>query len=89
MELNTSPVDVICLCDADGSIRPLRLRMETEEQEWVRVDIEEILDSKSSCCYGAESIWFLCRTRISGRAGIVEVKYSVRNHCWSILHRKM
>lgn len=88
MELDTRPVDVICLCDAEGTIRPLRLRMEIEDREWVRVDIEEILDSKSSNCYGAESMWFLCRTRISGRARVVEIKYSVRNHCWSILYRK-
>lgn len=89
MELNTSPVDVICLCDADGMIRPLRLRLEDEEHMLVRADVEEILDTKCSSQYGAEFMWFLCRARICGRIRVIEIKYSVRTHCWSILNRKM
>ena len=89
MDINASPVDVICLCDADGTIRPLRLRMEDEEHMLVRADVEETLDSKCSMQFGAEFMWFLCRAKICGRFRILEIKYSVRNHSWSILHGKM
>ena len=32
MEQKVCPVDVIAMCSASGEIRPLRLRMEDEEQ---------------------------------------------------------
>ena len=31
-----SPVDVIAVCSADGSIKPLRFRMEDEEHQLLR-----------------------------------------------------
>ena len=40
------PVDVISMCSANGDIRPLRLRMEDEEHQLLRIDIEEIISSK-------------------------------------------
>ena len=44
MEQNVCPVDVIAMCSASGDIRPLRLRMEDEEHQLMRVDIEEIVN---------------------------------------------
>ena len=43
-----SPVDVISMCSTDGTIRPLRLRMEDEEHQLLRIDIEEVISSKDS-----------------------------------------
>ena len=36
MVRKTCPVDVISVCSASGDIRPLRLRVEDEEQGWKR-----------------------------------------------------
>ena len=44
MEQKVCPVDVIAMCSASGEIRPLRLRMEDEEHQLMRVDIEEIVN---------------------------------------------
>ena len=41
MEQKICPVDVICVCSADGDIRPLRFRMENEAHQLIRVDIDE------------------------------------------------
>ena len=40
------PVDVISMCSANGDILPLRLRMEDEDHQLLRIDIEEIISSK-------------------------------------------
>ena len=45
---NICPVDVICICSADGDIRPLRFRMEDEKKQLLRVDIDEIISSNKS-----------------------------------------
>ena len=41
--MRNRPVDVISMCSADGEIRPLRLRMEDEEHQLLRIDIDEIV----------------------------------------------
>ena len=46
MEQTMCPVDVISVCSTDGAIRPLRLRVETREQEMLRVDIIEAVKIK-------------------------------------------
>lgn len=40
------PVDVISMCSANGDIVPLRMRMEDERHQLLRIDIEEIMSSK-------------------------------------------
>ena len=87
MEDKLCPVDVICICAADGEIRPLRVRMQGEKTEQIRVDIEEVLNQKEIPYRGAESHIFLCRAR--GRDGemVLELKYSFRSHSWLLLRR--
>lgn len=76
------PVDVICVCQADGSIRPLRLRLENEENMMVRVDVEEVLSTRKVDFVGVEALIFLCRIHLCGRAKVIELKYTFRNHSW-------
>lgn len=77
-------VDVICMCDARGQIRPLRVRLETEDQQFLRVDIDEILSTSSIKRLGAETETFLCKAKIWGRMRLFELRYTVRNHYWQI-----
>ncbi len=81
------PVDVISVCTADGEIRPLRLRLETEEQQMMRVDIEEIVSVKQITYVGVEAQIFLCRATVWGRGWLFELKYAFRSHTWWMLGR--
>lgn len=85
MEQKARPVDVICICEADGQIRPLRLRMEDENKRELRLDIGEILGVERNHRFGAESITFLCRGRAEDKSHLLEIRYSVRTHSWSML----
>ena len=44
--VRNQPVDVISVCSANGDIQPLRLRLEDEEHQLLRVDILEIISMK-------------------------------------------
>lgn len=88
MENQIRPVDVISVCSADGEIRPLRLRVEDERQELVRIDIEEVVSKKEIPYVGVEATVFWCRGMLWGRRYLLELKYSMRNHTWYLL-RKM
>ena len=82
------PVDVIAMCSANGDILPLRLRMEDEEHQLLRIDIEEVISSKEIQYVGIEAHVFLCRACVKGKQWLFELKYTVRSHNWH-LQRKV
>ena len=87
MEQNNQPVDVISVCSAGGEIRPLRLRMETEDHTLLRVDIEEVVSVKPIQFVGIEAQIFLCRATVLGKRWLFELKYTIRTHQWCFLRR--
>ena len=88
MEETIRPVDVISMCSANGDILPLRLRMEDEHHQLLRIDIEEILSSKQIQYVGIEAHVFLCRACVNGKQWLFELKYTIRTHSWC-LQRKV
>ena len=82
-----SPVDVIAVCSTDGSIRPLRFRMEDEEHQLLRIDIEEVISSKEIQYVGIEAYVFLCRATVRGKESVFELRYMIRSHCWQLLRK--
>ena len=82
-----SPVDVISVCNADGSIKPLRLRMEDEDHQLLRIDIEEVISSKEIQYVGIEAHVFLCRATVRGKESVFELKYTIRSHNWCFMRK--
>ena len=87
MQANICPVDVIAMCSANGDIRPLRLRMEDEAHQLLRIDIDEVISSKQIQYAGIEAQIFLCRATVEDRRWLFELKYTIRSHSWSLLRR--
>lgn len=82
-----SPVDVIAVCSTDGSIKPLRFRMEDEEHQLLRIDIEEVISSKEIQYVGIEAYVFLCRATVRGKESVFELKYTIRSHNWQLMRK--
>lgn len=87
MEQNICPVDVIAICSAGGEIRPLRFRMEDEDHQLLRVDIDEIINSRSIQYVGIEAKVFLCRATVRERKWLFELRYTIRSHSWCLLRK--
>ena len=87
MKQNVYPVDVICVCSADGEIKPLRLRMEDESHQLLRVDIDEIISFRDVQYVGIEARIFLCRATVHGKMWLFELKYTIRSHNWCLFRR--
>lgn len=81
------PVDVISLCSAEGKIQPLRLRVQDETNGVLRIDIDEVVSSKTVSYVGVEAQIFLCRANVWGREWLFELKYQFRSHSWKIVRR--
>ena len=84
---NICPIDVICICSANGDIRPLRFRMEDEAHRLLRIDIDEIISSRPIQYVGIEAKIFLCRATVDDKMWIFELKYTIRNHSWCLLRK--
>ena len=87
MDQNICPVDVICMCSANGDIRPLRLRMTDEKHQLMRIDIDEVISSKEIQYVGIEAHVFLCRAMIRGKESVFELKYTIRSHNWCFMRK--
>ncbi len=86
--IHNQPVDVISMCSAGGELRPLRLRMEDEEHQLLRIDIEEIVNMRPIQYVGIEAQIFLCKAMVKGKQWLFELKYTIRTHSWCI-HRRI
>lgn len=87
MEQTIFPVDVISMCSAGGEIRPLRMRLEDEEHQLLRIDIDEIVSVKYIQYVGIEAQIFLCRATVQGKRWLFELKYTIRTHSWSLMRK--
>lgn len=85
--VRNQPVDVISVCSANGDIKPLRLRMEDEEHQLLRVDIHEIISVKPIQFVGIEAQIFLCRSVVQGKEWLFELKYTIRTHTWCLMRK--
>lgn len=87
MEQTVRPVDVISMCSAGGEIRPLRFRMEDENHQLMRVDIDEIVSSRKIQYVGIEAQIFLCRATVHGKRVLFELRYAIRTHSWCLMRK--
>lgn len=85
--MEVCPVDVISMCSASGDIRPLRFRMEDEERQLLRIDIEEVVGVKEVPYVGAEATIFLCRATVQEETRLFELKYTIRTHTWYFMRK--
>lgn len=85
--MQNCPIDVISICSADGEIRPLRFRFEDDQHQLLRVDVNEIVSKKTIQYVGIEAQLFLCRVSVWDEEWLVELKYTIRTHCWCLFRR--
>ncbi len=85
-EVNT-PIDCISVTASDGKITPLRFRLEREDRERLRVNIDQVLDTRHIPYVGVEAQVFLCRGNVDGHNQVFELKYNIRSHCWFLVQR--
>lgn len=81
------PVDVICVCGADGQLRPLRLRIPNRDDLSPRIEILDVLRTDDISYIGAEARRFLCRGKLEARECVVELRYAVRSHIWYLTRK--
>lgn len=77
-------IEMISVCGTDGTLTPLRFRMEDEEQCLQTVAISQVVSSRTIQYAGIDAIQYLCKARLAGKERLFELRYTVRTHCWTL-----
>ena len=77
-------IEMISVCGTDGTLTPLRFRMEDEEQCLQTVAISQVVSSRTIQYAGIDAIQYLCKARLAGKERLFELRYTVCTHCWTL-----
>ena len=77
-------IEMISVCGVDGSLTPLRFRLEDAEHHLCTVAIRQVVCSSRIQYAGVDAIQYLCKAEVQGREKLFELRYSVRSHSWSL-----
>ncbi len=77
-------IEMISVCGTDGTLTPLRFRMEDEEQCLQTVAISQVVSFRTIQYAGIDAIQYLCKARLAGKERLFELRYTVRTHCWTL-----
>lgn len=77
-------VEMISVCGSDGRITPIRFRMEGEDQQMQVVPILQVMCCNSIQQAGVDALQYLCKCRLREQEKLFELRYTLKNHCWSI-----
>ncbi len=77
-------VEMISVCATDGTLTPLRFRLEDEAHCLQTVAISRVLSRKVIQYAGVDAIQYLCKANMDGKERLFELRYTVRTHCWSL-----
>ena len=77
-------IEMISVCGVDGSLTPLRFRLEDEEQQLQTIAIRQVVCSNRIQYAGVDAIQYLCKAEVEGKEKLFELRYTIRTHCWSL-----
>lgn len=81
MKLLNRQIDMISWTSRDGTVTPVRFRME-EKGRPVVIKVEHILQTEKSDFCGAPMLCFLCSSVIQNTEKVYELTYNCKNQKW-------
>ena len=78
------PIQLVGACSTLGDMTPLLFRYENEEHAVVTVKVEEVVSSKEERYCGMDYISFVCWAAAEGQRRLIELRYRVSTHKWSL-----
>ena len=77
-------IEVISVFAADGTITPLRFRMEDEAHCLQTVIISQVVFATPIQYAGIDAIQYLCKAHTDDRERLFELRFTVRTHRWTL-----
>lgn len=77
-------IEMLCVCATDGKLTPLRFRMEDEEHCLQTVAVTQVLVEKPIQYAGIDAIQYLCKVMLCEKERMLELRYTLKTHRWTV-----
>ncbi|WP_069999456.1 hypothetical protein [Cellulosilyticum sp. I15G10I2] len=84
MDFTNKPIEAISKFNSLGEITPLKIRLENDDQSFVTSTINSIIYVKDNNYAGINTIDYGCKICIEDREQLLELRYFVSDHKWTI-----
>ena len=78
------PIEMISKCSPLGEMVPIKFRMEDDSHQMLTIKVNEIIYKKESQYAGVKTFEYGCRTTLEEKEQLIEVRYHVSTHKWTI-----
>lgn len=78
------PIEVIAAFTKEGVPRPIKFRIENQDESVTTVKIENVIQREKTYLYGVNSYLFRCQSIINGSQCIFEIIYKTETCKWML-----
>lgn len=82
MKILAQPVEVISYTDDKGDIRPLRFRLQINDEPLRVIKVDKVIIKEAEKLAGNDMLVFKCQSLIGNAEKLFELKYELRTCRW-------
>lgn len=82
MKVVAKPIEVVSYTDDKGDIRPLRFRIQNEDQTIKVIKIDKVITKETEKLAGNYMLVFKCQSLIDNIQRLFEIKYELQTCKW-------
>lgn len=84
MRVVVQPIEMISYTDNKGDIRPLRFRMQTEDESVKVIKVDKVIIKETEKFAGNPMLVFKCQSLIDNVVKLFEIKYELNTCKWML-----
>lgn len=84
MKIVALPIEVVSYTDNKGEVRPLRIRVQTEDHTVRVIKIDKVIVKETEKLAGNLMLVFRCQSKINNLMKIFEIKYDLKTCKWML-----
>ena len=82
MKVLALPIEVVSYTDDKGSIRPIRFRMQIEDEPMQVIKVDQVIVKEVEKLAGNDMLVFKCQSLIDNAMKLFEIKYELKTCRW-------
>lgn len=82
MKIVAKPIEVVSYTDDKGDIRPLRFRIQNEDQTTKVIRVDKVITKETEKLAGNYMLVFKCQSLIDNIQRLFEIKYELQTCKW-------
>jgi hypothetical protein len=84
MKVIAQPIEVVSYTDNKGNVRPLRIRLQREDETIKVIKVDKIIVKETEKLAGNLMLVFKCQSTINNAMKLFEIKYDLKTCKWML-----